>query len=413
MNIWLIQDGDPLPSVDIGDREMRCCTLAKALASKGHNVLWWASTFDHFRKRHRFPGPVTIDVLPNFHIRLLHGPGYPANQSFKRFIHQRAIARAFAAEAASVAPPDLIVGNIPFPELAEQAVILGKKWSIPTVVYVEDCWPDIYLSVFPAVLRGLGRFLFRSEFKRITKVFSLASSIVAVSNTYLNWALKYSGRSRGNADRVFPLGYPVPIENVDKSKGQAILSELGISLDKILITFVGGFGFSYDLETIVRAAQVLGSRGVNDVQFLLVGDGDQGPHLRAMAQGSENIKFTGWLDQNAIQSILGVSSVALASYHERATQTLPNKPFEYMAAGLPILSSLNGELRELIESEGIGIYYKSGDVDSLIAAVSSLIARPEARLDMGKKARRLFDDRYSAEVIYPKIVRHLESLIPT
>jgi len=411
MNIWLIQDGEPLPFIDAGAREMRCCTLAKELAAKGHDVLWWASTFDYSRKKHYFYGPTTLEVSANLRLRLLHGPGYLTNQSLKRYLHQRAIASAFASEAGALTPPDLIVGNIPFPELAEQAVLLGKKWSIPVVVFVEDCWPDIYLSMFPGFLRSAVRLLFRTEFQRIKRVFSLATSIIAVSNTYLSWALNYAGRSKSDKDEMLPLGYPSPIQTENRSPGESILSKLHIPSDQMLVTFVGGFGYSYDLETVVKAAKVLDSLGVKGVQFLLVGDGDQGLALRAMARGLNNLKFSGWLDQGSIHAVLGVSSVAIAAYHERATQTLPYKPFEYMAAGLPIISSLKGELSDLIETEKIGVCYRSGDVDSLVSMIQWLLAHPEARLQMGQRSRRLFNEQFSAEVIYPRAVKHLENIV--
>ncbi|GAI08595.1 unnamed protein product, partial [marine sediment metagenome] len=50
MRIWLITIGEPLPSDNNNDRLYRTGILAKLLIQRGHEVVWWTSTFDHVRK---------------------------------------------------------------------------------------------------------------------------------------------------------------------------------------------------------------------------------------------------------------------------------------------------------------------------------------------------------------------------
>ena len=155
MRIWLIQDGEPLRGIDAGTRDWRCGLLSRALAARGHEVLWWASTFDHAQKKHRYKEPCTVEITSGVKIRLLHGPGYGSNKSLKHFLHQRAIARAFAQDTEDFSVPDIIVCSMPLPELAEQAIIYGQKYHVPVVIDVRDQWPDIYLTMFPGSLRRL------------------------------------------------------------------------------------------------------------------------------------------------------------------------------------------------------------------------------------------------------------------
>jgi glycosyltransferase involved in cell wall biosynthesis len=82
-----------------------------------------------------------------------------------------------------------------------------------------------------------------------------------------------------------------------------------------------------------------------------------------------------------------------------------------MSAGLPLLSSLRGELEDLIRGAQIGLQYEAGDAASLVERIRWLAANPKAREAMGQRARRLFESTYSAEVIYPKLVRHLEQVV--
>jgi len=388
MLVWIIQDGEPLPGIDPGVREWRCSILSKTLAARGHAVLWWASTFDHSQKRHRYKEPNTVDIISGVKIRLLHGPGYGSNKSLKRFIHQRSIARLFAQETVNHPVPDVIFCGMPLPELAEQAIIYGQKNHVPVVLDVRDQWPDLYLTMFPRILRGMAKLILKKEFRRIEWVCRYASAILSISETYLNWALNYAGRPRDRMDGVFALGYDASGDIVNETNINRLKDKYGIRSESIKVTFVGIFGFSYDLETVVNAAKVLQNRSEIDVQIVLVGDGDEGPRLRKMAQGLPNIVLTGWLDNESVQNILRLSSVCLVAYKEEATQSLPNKPFEYMSFGLPLIASLSGELEDLIKSEQIGLQYIAGDVDSLVEKISWFACNIEARQAMGQRARR-------------------------
>lgn len=409
MNIWLVQDGEPLPEIDPGNRDWRCAILAKTLVAQGHEVLWWASTFDHAQKRHRYNEARTVELTSGVKIRLLHGPGYKSNKSPKRFLHQRALARAFAQEMMGLSAPDIIVCGMPLPELAEQAIIYGRKCHVPVVIDVRDQWPDLYLTMFPRRLRRLARLVLAAEFRRIGRIFQSAAAILSVSDTYLNWALKHARRPRRSRDAVFALGYS-PFEETSESDAVEFRLKYNIRPDSMVVTFVGIFGFSYDLETVVKAAKVLQEERVDNVQIFLVGDGDEGSRLREMASGVPNLICTGWLDQKSIRILLGLSSVGMAAYREDATQTLPNKPFEYMAAGLPLLSSLRGELEDLIRNEQIGLQYRARDVNSLVEKIKWLAANPEAGQVMGQRARVLFDERFCSDVIYPHLVNYLEGI---
>lgn len=411
MNIWIIQEGEPLPEIDGDIRPWRAAILANELRGRNHDVLWWASTFDHIKKVHRFSTPRTLELASGVKLRLLHGPGYSSNKSPKRFLHQRSLARIFRRECADRARPDLIVCNMPLPELAEQAVLFGRDEGIPVVIDVRDQWPDLYLTMFPAPLRPFARVALDVEFRRIKRAFQGADAILAVSDTYLKWALGYAMRPRRDADSVFPLGYTsTPFTVSDQEKDEFCRAH-GIRRDALILTFVGMFGFSYDLHTVVKAAKILHKQNNLDVQIVLAGDGDAGPELRSLAGNTSNLVMTGWLDRSSVQKLLSVSSVGLVAYAADATQTLPNKPFEYMAAGLALLSSLQGELTDLINNNQAGLQYQAGQVSSLLEQIKWLAENPSECAAMGQRARTLFDEFFRTDIIYPRMAQHLETVV--
>ena len=137
---------------------------------------------------------------------------------------------------------------------------------------------------------------------------------------------------------------------------------------------MGSFGDTYDLELIIGGARQLQAQGINDCQFVLSGDGERGAHLKKLAEGLNNVVFTGWLNESQIAGMMKMAHIGLAAYRQGAPQGLPNKIFEYMAAGLPILSSLTGECEQFLGANRCGVSYSAGSSESFIAAFSALTA---------------------------------------
>lgn len=403
--------GEPIPGLDGDTREWRCGVLARTLVERGHRVTFWASTFSHALRRHRFTGSKVVDLESGVRVRLLRGPGYRKSNSIKRLLHHAVVATAFERQALCLERPDLIFCCLPTLELAEKSVLYGKRVGAPVIVDIRDLWPDHYLTLVPKLLRSAFRLALQSEFDRAKRSLGGATGITAISKSFLNWGLQYAGRTQRPADGVFPLGYP----SADSSEAQTvggiareIASQFGFSEGQFLVIFVGTFSPSFNFETVFEAARLLGGDGV---RFVMVGGGDAEASLRLRGEGLANVTFTGWLDRLSVRAVLSLSAVGLAPYRKGVSMTLPNKPFEYMAAGIPILSSLEGELKELVSAEGIGLNYEAGDASSLVEAVRYFASSHSACLEMGGRARKLFEREYNYEALYPRLARHLEEVV--
>jgi glycosyltransferase involved in cell wall biosynthesis len=324
------------------------------------------------------------------------------------------MAAAFSEKSASSTErPDVIFAAVPSLELAESAVAFGRAQGIPVIVDARDKWPDVYLNAVPAALRGLLRHTLHGEFSRARRVFRNATGIVGISDGYLDWALSYAGRKRKELDAVAPLGFPVPdrlsTREIDE-RGGALRRTLGIGSEQCVITFLGMFGLSYDLECVITAARRLRDerrRGDDKICIVLAGTGDSEARMRTLAVGLPNVRFTGWLNQGDAWALLHASRAGLAPYRSDALQSLPNKAFEYMAAGLPIISSLGGELERLLAAEGAGLTYRAGDAESLADALRRVAANDVERRAMGTRGRKLYDQNYSTMAIYAQLARHL------
>ena len=97
------------------------------------------------------------------------------------------------------------------------------------------------------------------------------------------------------------------------------------------------------------------------------------------------------------------SDVGLDTYVREARQALPNRLFDHMALGLPIINSLKGEWEDLLEIECIGIQYEAETAHSLKEAMSQLYFNPQKHELMGNNARRWAEERFDKNKTYPEI----------
>jgi glycosyltransferase involved in cell wall biosynthesis len=412
MKVWMLQIGEPIVGVDPGVRPLRCNMLGDALLARGHQVRWWTSTFNHFTKTYRYPHHHSTELKPGLVATLIHAtPPYRSHTSLRRVLNQRCVARGFQIMSESAEPPDLLFACLPTPEMCEEAVEFGRRLGIPVVIDVRDMWPDLYVRIVPQFLRPLGRLVLTMEYRRIRKIFADATAITAVSQSYLEWALAYARRTARRFDAVFPLGYPSnSIGSVTHQMREAFALRHGLRPAAKLFAFTGTFGVTYDLNTILETARGLIKAGRHDIQFVLAGDGDQGPYLRQRAAGLESVVFAGWLDQTDLRILMSLSTAGLCAYATGAPQSLPNKPFEYMSAGLPQISSLPGELEKIIAESQIGLQYTAGDADSLRRQILRLVDSPDERNAMAINASKLFHREFAAGRIYPRLAEHLEQI---
>jgi len=411
LHVWLITVGEPLPIDGDSERLYRTGILANMLVKKGHKVVWWTSTFDHIRKRQRFNTNTSIHMNDCFDIRLLHSVSYKKSISITRIINHYMIARKFSRFTRLESQPDIILCSFPTIELSLAATRYGKERNVPVVIDVRDLWPDIIVDLFPKKIRWLVKATLFVFFKNTRKVFGECSSIISISDGYLQWGLSYSGRKQNINDAVFPLCYKKPIVTDNQLKdAKFALKNIGIESSKIICWFIGTFGKTYNLSTIIDAARQLDKHSINNVQFVLSGNGENYSKWFRQAKGLSNVVFTGWVDFSQIAYLMHIADIGLAAYAERAPQGLPNKIFEYLCAGVPILSSLQGETEALLSSNRCGLTYNAIDTEDFLDNLFILINDKDLRKKMSSNSASLFRRCYSTDKVYACMVNFLEGL---
>jgi glycosyltransferase involved in cell wall biosynthesis len=161
------------------------------------------------------------------------------------------------------------------------------------------------------------------------------------------------------------------------------------------------FGQQYDLAPVMRAARLFDGQPESP-SFVISGVGDLEPRWKAMAAGLGNVIFTGWITRPEIGWLRQNATIGLQPYATGAPQGLANKTFEYLSAELPVVSSLDGENRQLLEESQAGIYYRNDD-DSCYEAIRRLLIDKELRTTLSRNAGQVYRVRFSSEAIFGEL----------
>jgi glycosyltransferase involved in cell wall biosynthesis len=413
MNVWLVTIGEPLPIDAGGHRLHRAGLLSAFLGQQGHNVVWWTSTFNHFSKTHRFPSDRSVQVNDRFCIRLLSATGYRRNVSLARLYDHAVLATKFRRLASKQTPPDVIVVSLPPLELAAAACGYAVKTGTPVVLDIRDLWPDVFLDVAPAKLRGICSALLAPYDQLAKYACRRAMSIIAPAEYYVEWGLAHAGRPRSDLDREFPLGYsckaPAPVEIAHAERFWTAHGVKGS--DGLIVCFFGTLGRQFDLDPVILAARSLQAMQPR-MLFVLCGSGDNEAVYRDRAKDCCNVIFPGWVNAAAIWVLMRKAAVGLAPYRPvpNFLHHIPNKPIEYLSAGLPVLTTLSGRLGHVLTAHDCGMVYEAGNAEELRSMLQSLAADRERRRTLSTNAFALYCEKYVAEAVYSDMIRHLSRI---
>lgn len=168
----------------------------------------------------------------------------------------------------------------------------------------------------------------------------------------------------------------------------------------LMAIFAGTHGMANGLDAVLDAAGVLKARGRDDIRLILIGDGQLKPRLmeRAAAERLDNVVFHAPVDKKALSGLLASADLGLqclANIPAFYYGTSPNKFFDYIAAGLPVLNNYPGWLADQVRTHDCGLVVPPDNptafADALEQAAGDRIALKRMGANGASLARRQFD----------------------
>jgi glycosyltransferase involved in cell wall biosynthesis len=209
--------------------------------------------------------------------------------------------------------------------------------------------------------------------------------------------------------KLIPNGADVDMFQSDRSEEQR--EAWGVTGKKVVL-YAGAHGISNDLNVVLDAANILKDR--QDIAFVLVGDGKEKGNLihRAKEMGLTNVHFEPPVNKKGIADVFAGATVCLAILKplDWYKTTYPNKVFDAMAAGKPVLLCIDGVIRDLVEKADAGRFATPGDPEALAGVVKQMVNDPAACEKMGHNGQKLIQLDFSRGVITASLLTLLEDM---
>ncbi len=310
-------------------------------------------------------------------------------------------------EAVRTPGPDIVFATSTPLTIGVPGWIAAKVHRVPFVFEVRDPWPEAAFqmgalsrtSLLGRMASWLERFLYRH-----------ADAVIGLSPGMVDWILK-AGADPAKVHMIpncsdLDLFHPGP-------KDPGLVALLGLD-GRFVAGYTGAIGPANAVHVIVAAAELLAERGRDDIEVLVAGDGKCRPQLEADAErcGLHNIRFLGSIPKNEMPAFLRTCDVLLA--HLAKVPILytgsPNKLFDGLATGRPIIVNSPGWTKPLVENAGAGVFVEPEDAAALADAIERLADDPETVALMGAAARELAEREFSRDEQADRLITLLEQV---
>ena len=379
--------------------------LSEYLVNKGYQADLITTSFQHWAKAQRDVDQIKKDSYP-FNLRFIDEPGYKKNIDLRRIRSHHIAAKNLKRMLKQDGSYDLIYCEIPPNDVARAAAEYAKEHGIPFVADVNDLWPEAMRMVLDIPV--VSSILFYPLLRDAEKVYSLCSGIVGTSDEYADRPFKRKRRSIpkitvyvGNELSVFDKGIEAHLNEIEKTS------------DEFWVTYAGTIGTSYDIRTMILAADILKKKGYHNIHIKLLGGGPLKEELEELAGGLEgNVQFMGYTPYDKMAAYLKKSDVLVNSFVKKAPQSIVTKIGDYLAAGKPMINTCSSpEFRKKVNDDGFGINIEAEDAEILADAILDLYQDPQKREEMGRRARKIAEEQFDRPHSYEAIVKLMEELM--
>jgi glycosyltransferase involved in cell wall biosynthesis len=348
------------------------------LAGRGHRVHWYSSDFSHLFKKARDAAAVAAAAGALGYTATLAGTApYRGNVSWSRLASHRRLARELdGLWRIGGERYDLVLVSLPPPALGLAAARWARDMEARLVLDVQDLWPQTFARFWPAGLRWINGVVFAGMNHDARKAHRLADAVVGVADEYVEHARSYLPAEAPRA--VMPLG--VDLAAFDQAVRPLSRFNLNKPASQTWLFASGSLGRYFDIDAVVLLMRELSRRAPEGCLLNIVGSGDAEADLRRRIaeEGLRNVTMLGRVDDELFASLAAASDVAVLPIRPDAHVYLPNRVFQYFAAGLPIVSTIRGSLEHLLAEYQAGLTLDRADGPGLADAAIRLAQRRQA-----------------------------------
>jgi glycosyltransferase involved in cell wall biosynthesis len=373
--------------------------FARLLTARGHRVTVIASSVSYLTGVHTQQGSQHLNG-----VHVMRASAYQAHH--KSFVHRVLAFISFMFSSfwigLHVKNIDLVWGTSPPIFQGLTAWMLAGLKRVPFLFEVRDLWPQFAIAMGllknPILIRlseWLERFLYAN-----------ADRVMVNSPGFITH-VKAGG---AGLVELIPNGADASMFNPG---GDGLEFRRAHQLENtFVVMYAGAHGISNDLGVVLQSAGLLAHKV--DVHFVLVGDGREKSALQARAAEMklENLSFLAPVSKAEMPDVLAGADACIAILKplEEYTRTYPNKVFDYMAAGRPVVLAIDGVIRDVVDDAGCGYFAQPGNPQALADAITRLAQDKIKARQMGLNGRIYLEEHFSREKVAVQLISLLEEM---
>ena len=301
--------------------------------------------------------------------------------------------------------PEVVIATSPQLLCGVAGYLLARLVRARFVFEVRDLWPESMLAV--EVMRE--NFIIRALRHTARYLYRHSDGIVTVGNGYRDSIVSLYGIAPQKIT-VIPNGVDIGLFT-PSAKANEIRQEYGWG-NRFVVLYAGTLGMAHALDQVLEAAKVLLHCG--EILFAFVGEGAEKERLKALAAEWQlsNVQFIDQQPRPRVVKFYAACDLGLVSLRDTPLfqAVLPSKVFEYLAMERPILLTVGGEARKLVETAQAGEFVPPGDASALANAIRRLAGTPDRLEAMGRSGREHVCREYCRRDLAARYIEALRSV---
>lgn len=284
------------------------------------------------------------------------------------------------------------------PTTGWQAISIAKRFGVPVVFRALDVSHQIRTSVLSPVIKAAEKYIYRN-----------ASLLSGNTPAMVEYCVNLSQRS-GPVAVNLP---PVDLSHFEKPVAADLRSDLGLVPDDRVVLYMGSF-FAFSGLDLVVEAMAEDLKKSDNLKLVLVGGGEIDDHLRARVQElgvSGQVIFTGVVPYSRLPEYLKLATVAINPFRSEllTNVALPHKVLQYMASGVPAVSTSLRGLRGVLGDDS-GVSWADSPEDVARVATDLATGDPGILTDLATRQKERVNERFSESDAVDAFEKTLESV---
>ncbi len=397
---------------EVGATQTRSYEMARYLASAGHSVTVIAEVPNHPsgiippQYRHRLFERSTLDGVQVIRVWVKASP-VKTFRSRMLFYLSYMVSAALSGLILARGRYDVLYASSPPLFVGGAALALSFLRRIPLVFEVRDLWPESAVAL--GEMRGRRAVALAGRLEEMC--YNRARCVVVVTEGIRR---RLAERGFGQKLVLIPNGANTEAFHPAVEAAASLRAELNLD-GKFVVLYAGIHGLAQGLETVLEAAREL--VGVAGVHFLFVGEGPKKTELLELRNrwGLANVTMLAERPRQEMPAFFSAAGVALVPLRklELFQGALPSKLFDAWACGCPVVLSIGGEARQVLERANAGVYVEPEDSRAMAQAVLQLRAEPAWARQLGANGRRFVEEHYSRQKLAQRLETVLKQVVST